>query len=272
VDPRSEFSLLPPDWQSELSQARIEPVEGGLGGASLFRIASDRAPARYLKIARDGAAPVLRQEVERTAWLAHRGIRVPAILCTDDGPEHIAMLMEAVPGVAADVSTLPPLRLAEALARGLAALHALPAAECPFDESLAVRFARAAAAIAAGEVEAGAFAPRNRGIAPEALLARLIAGQQPEGVVVVHGDATLSNIIVDGVGAIGFIDCGNVGRGDRYLDLGVLAADIEDRFGREPAAHFAQAYGGEACGGQAYGGKAWDEAKARFYSDLYELF
>jgi aminoglycoside 3'-phosphotransferase-2 len=262
VNPRSVLSLLLAEWQSELGRARIEPIESGLGGASLLRIARDGAPPRYLKIAQDDAAPALRQEIERTRWLARRGVRVPAILRTDDGPGHVAMLMEAVSGVSADASPLPPLQLAEALARGLAGLHALPAAECPFDESLAVRFARAAAAIAAGEVEAEAFALRNRGIAPEALLARLIAGQPPEDVVVVHGDATLSNIIVDGAGAIAFVDCGNAGRGDRYLDLGVLAADIEDHFGKEAAAHFAQ----------AYGRPAWDDAKARYFSDLYELF
>jgi aminoglycoside 3'-phosphotransferase II len=262
VNRRSVLSLVPPDWQSELARARIEPVEGGLGGASLFRIARNGAAPRYLKIGRDEVAPALRQEIERTAWLAQRGLRVPAILRTDDGPGHVAMLMGAMPGVAADAGPLPPLQLAEALARGLTVLHALPAAECPFDESLAVRFARAAAAIAAGEVRSEAFEPCNRGIAPEALLARLIAEQRPEDVVVVHGDATLSNIIVDGAGGIGFVDCGNAGRGDRYLDLGVLAADIDDRFGEEASAHFARAYGGQT----------WDEAKARFYSDLYELF
>jgi aminoglycoside 3'-phosphotransferase-2 len=262
VKPGSELSLLPPDWQSELARVRIEAVEGGLGGASLFRIARDGAAPHYLKIARDSAAPALRQEIERTTWLAHRGIRVPAILRTNDGPRHVAMLMEAMPGVAADAGPLPPLQLVEALARGLAGLHAHPAADCPFDESLAVRFARAAAAIAAGEVEAEAFAPRNRGIAPEALLARLIAEQPPEDIVLVHGDATLSNIIVDGAGGIGFIDCSNAGRGDRYLDLGVLAEDIDDHFGEEAAAHFARVYGRQP----------WDGAKARFYSDLYELF
>jgi aminoglycoside 3'-phosphotransferase II len=262
VNPRSELSLLPPDWQSDLSRARIELVESGLGGARLFLIVRDGAPLRYLKIARDSVAPALRQEIERTAWLAQRGLRVPTILRTNDGPGHVAMLMEAVPGVAADASPLPPLKLAEALARGLAGLHALPAADCPFDESLAVRLARAAAAIAAGEVEAEAFAPRNRGVAPEALLARLIAEQASEDLVLVHGDATLSNIVVDGAGGIGFVDCGNAGRGDRYLDLGVLAADIDDHFGEEAAAHFARVYGRQP----------WDGAKARYYSDLYELF
>jgi aminoglycoside 3'-phosphotransferase-2 len=78
---------------------------------------------------------------------------------------------------------------------------------------------------------------------------------------VVHGDATLSNIIVDANNAVGFVDCGNVGRGDRYQDLAVLAAEIGEHFGAEAAAKFARSYGGE-----------WNRAKARYYSDLYELF
>jgi aminoglycoside 3'-phosphotransferase-2 len=261
VNARSELSPLPPDWQSELSRAQIEPVEEGLSGATLFRIANDRAPLRYLKIGRGNSAAGLRQEIERTHWLARRGVRVPAILRIDDRPDQVASLMEAVPGVSADASPLPALRLVGALAHALAALHALPLADCPFDESLAVRLARAAAAIAAGEVHADAFEPRNRGIAPEALLAGLVADQPAEDIVVVHGDATLSNIIVDG-DEIAFVDCGNAGCGDRYLDLAVLAADIEDHYGLHAAARFVE----------AYGQRAWDDRKARFYMDLYELF
>jgi aminoglycoside 3'-phosphotransferase-2 len=262
VNALSVLSLLPPDWQSEWARGSIEPVESGLGGASLFRITRDGALPHYLKIAEDIAGWTLREEIDRTRWLARRGVRVPLILRSDDAPGHVAMLMEAVPGMPADANPLPPLDLADVLARGLSRLHVLPVAECPFDESLPVRFARAAAAIAAGEVKTEAFAPRNRGLAPEALLARLMAEHRPEDIVVVHGDATLSNILVDSAGVVGFVDCGNAGRGDRYLDLGVLAADIEDHFGQEAAARFAR----------AYGPPAWDDTKARYYADLYELF
>ena len=79
---------------------------------------------------------------------------------------------------------------------------------------------------------------------------------------VVHGDATLSNMMIDDDGTLGFIDCGHAGRGDRYLDLAVLAADIADKRGAEAAAQFAG-----ACGLPL-----WDAAKARYYLDLYELF
>jgi aminoglycoside phosphotransferase len=93
------------------------------------------------------------------------------------------------------------------------------------------------------------------------LLARLIAQQPAEDIAIVHGDATLSNLIVDAGGNVGFIDCGNAGRGDRYLDLGVLAAEINGHYGDDAAVQFMRRYGG-----------AWDANKARFYADLYEFF
>jgi aminoglycoside 3'-phosphotransferase II len=201
----------------------------------------------------------MRDEVARTAWLFARGIHVPRILCMEEQADRLAVLMEAVPGVPADVSPLPVL---DALAKGLAALHTLSAAECPFDESLATRLPRAAAAIAAGKVDPGTFEPRHRGIAPEALLARLIAEQPDEDIVVVHGDAMLNNIMITAQGELGFIDCGNAGRGDRYLDLALLATDIEAHHGAQAAARFV------AC----YSEASWDRAKAGFYLDLYELF
>jgi aminoglycoside phosphotransferase len=83
-----------------------------------------------------------------------------------------------------------------------------------------------------------------------------------EDIVVVHGDTTLSNLMIDPEGNVGFIDCGSAGRGDRYLDLAVLAGDIADHHGTDAAAGFAA----------AYGERTWDTAKARFYLDLYELF
>jgi aminoglycoside phosphotransferase len=144
----------------------------------------------------------------------------------------------------------------------MAELHKLASADCPFDESLRVRLSRAAEAVESGDVTPEDFEPRNRGTAPEALLAKLMTGQPAEDIVVVHGDATLTNLIVDSDGRLGFVDCGNAGRGDRYIDLAVLATEIEECFNAEAAAHFVQ----------AYGLARWDSTKARYFTDLYELF
>ena len=113
-----------------------------------------------------------------------------------------------------------------------------------------------------GEVDPDTFASRNVGTAPQVLLARLSANPPDQDLVVVHGDATLTNLIVDAQGDVGFVDCGSAGCGDRYIDLAVLADQIEEYHGTEAAAHFVR----------AYGLRSWDSAKALYFSDLYELF
>ncbi len=250
-------ALLDPGDTTE----RLEAVTTGMSGASVVRVMRDGVPDRFVKIADADAAAALRDEVTRTNWLAARNIQVPRILRTREESGHFAALMEAVPGRPADANALPVPQLVEALAGTLVTLHALPSGDCPFDETLSVRLARAAEAVDAGDIEIAEFDVRNRDVAPEMLLARLIAQQPAEDIVVVHGDATLSNIMVDERGTAGFIDCGRAGRGDRYLDLGVLEADIAAHYGAEAAAHFARCYG-----------VAWNTAKALYYSDLYEFF
>ena len=254
--------LLPPDDWEELANAEFQKLATGLSEAVVFRVTAGGQPPRYLKIARDKAAVALRQEIARTNWLAHRHVRVPTILRVEDKTAETILLMEAVPGFSAQDSPIAAANLIAALALALARLHALPVAECPFDESIAARLSRASAAIAAGEVDPDAFDPRNWGTDPADLLARLALNRPAEDIVVVHGDATLSNIIVDSDGTVGFIDCGNAGRADRYTDLAVLYADISDHYGAEAAQRFSR----------IYSPAGWDGAKARFFADLYELF
>lgn len=256
--------LLRDGWD-ELRHAIVAPVATGMSNAVVYRVTQDRHPPRYLKIARHDAASALREEIARTQWLASQKIPVPAIQRVDDRGDRVVLLSQALPGAPADVCRLPHSILIDAIAKALAALHALPTADCPFDETLATRLARAKRAVAAGEIDPGHFADRNAGIDPADLLARLVRTRPVEDLVIVHGDATLSNLIVDsgddGV-AIGFVDCGNAGRGDRYLDLAIIANDIDEHFGPAAAARFTT----------AYHGPAWDDAKAKYFLDLYELF
>ncbi len=242
-------------------EPRLTPVTGGMSGATVLRVTERGRPPRYVKIARGRYAAALRDEIARTRWLATRGIAVPHIVRTDDRADGVAMLMDTAPGTPIDESSLPSSRIAVALGAALAALHAVPADDCPFDETLATRLARAAAAVAKGEIDGDDFDDRNSGVAPDVLLARLVASRPAEDIAVVHGDATLDNVMIDASGRVSFIDCGNVGRGDRYLDLAVMATGIAENFGAAAVKEFTRAYGG-----------TWDDAKARYYLDLYELF
>ena len=242
------------------ARTALAPVTIGMSDAAVFRV-TQGAP-RFVKAATGPAAAALRDEIARTQWLAGRGVAVPRILRVEDRGNAIAMLMAAVAGQPADESTLPTPRLVEALAKALAALHALPVDDCTFDETLATRLKRAAAAVDAGEIDPAEFDPRNRDIAPRDLLRRLRNSQPRDDIVVLHGDLTLGNIVIGDDAVPAFIDCGHAGRGDRYTDLALLHADIAAHRGSEAGARFLA----------LYGARDFDIAKARFYLDLYELF
>jgi aminoglycoside 3'-phosphotransferase II len=255
---RRLLSVLPGTWRPALSHVRIELIETGMSDASVFRFGA----SHYLKIAQDAAARDLREEVERTAWLGQQGVRVATAVRVHDAGDLVAVLSEALTGSSADETELAPGIVVPALARALSALHAVPVVRCPFDESIAVRLERAGVQADNGKVDPHAFAERNRDVTPGALLERLRRAVPSEDVVVVHGDATLSNMIVGDDLSVGFIDCGHAGRADPYVDLVLVTEGLAERFGAAMADRFLGAYGRAAL----------DERKAGYFLDLYELF
>ncbi len=259
----SELAELPAAWQEYLRRRQLTPVSTGMGGARVWQIAgNDVDDGQYLKLGSGKAANDLRAEAERTIWLGSRNICVPRIIDEFHLDDFAAVITSALPGITGDqqqaIQHLP------LLAKAFRELHSLPVDECPFDETTRVRLARARLAVESGTIDVGQFAARNAATTAAQLYARL-ENEPPfdeDELVVVHGDAWLSNIIIDRNGRVGFVDCGNSGRGDRYLDLAVLLESFTDIFGEEAAATFIRAYGVEAPNCRKLG----------FFRDLYELF
>jgi aminoglycoside 3'-phosphotransferase-2 len=245
--------------RTEWQLGAVVPVEAGMSDAAVFRVGTDR----FLKLAEDRpSAAALREEIKRTMWLADHGLRVPATIGFHHDGDSLAWLTKAVPGTSAADSTLPPFELMRLFGRALRALHALPVTACPFDETIQARLAVAQRDIDAGAVDPDQFDDRNAGVSPQQLLHRLTQNPPPEDLVVAHGDATLSNMLIGPDYTIGFVDCGRAGRADRYLDLAVMADSIAEIHGEQWRASFAK----------AYGETAWQADKALYFSDLYELF
>jgi aminoglycoside phosphotransferase len=265
------LQLLPPSWRTTLAGHEVEPMSG-MGGASVFRVSDAAGGCRYLKLASGPDADPLRQEITRTEWLSSNHIRVPEFLMKAFTDEVAAVLMTPVPGrhlSGHQASGHPPPRpgdlaaMVRTIGRGLARLHSLPAADCPFDETPRIRLRRARAAIDRNLIDASEFDDRNAGITPAALYQRLDETiPEREEIVVVHGDATLENMLIGVDGELGFVDCGHAGRSDRYLDLALVEADLRGAFGRDAAEGFTA----------AYGIRRWDDRKAAFFRDLYEFF
>jgi len=257
------LSLLPPNWRRELSAAELRPVAGGMSGAALVEVRQPTLGDRFLKIRSKPDLTEFRSEVERTRWLAGRGVRVPTLLRVWEGGEVGAVMMTAVAGRHPAELQCPIADTIGALARGLFELHSLPPLDCPFDETLAVRLARAGEYVRRGFIDPDNFADRNQGLQPRDIFERIVRDIPAiEDIVVVHGDARFDNILIDGDGNVGFIDCNHSGRGDRYLDLEAATADIEQHFGSAWLGPFARSYDNLEL----------DPAKLRFFSDLYELF
>ena len=233
-----------------------------MSGAMLYRVQHPGRDA-YLKMASGPHLAALRAEIERTTWLAGRGVTVPRLLRVFDDGRAAAVMMTALAGAHPGDAGQPVGDIIRAVARGLCALHALPVHDCPFDETVASRLAQARQMISRGRVAPEHFADCNRGLAPQDIYDRL-ARTRPAGedLVLVHGDATFDNMLIDAGQNIGFIDCGHAGRGDRYLDLAAITEAIADHFGPEWVETF----------GRAYGNVRLDAAKLAFFSDLYELF
>jgi len=260
------LAALPQSWQRRLGGYRFQSVEHGMSGAWIFRLYGPRSaasPTLYLKAAPADALAEFRSELERTRWLAKRTVTVPDIIDTFESGRLGAALMTALPGLHPDEAAMPAADIVAHLARGLAALHALSAADCPFDESTAARLTRAATMIAEGRVDRDEFDGRNLGRSPLEIYHRLAADAPriAADIVLVHGDASFANLLIGGDGKLGFIDCGHAGRGDRYLDLEAVTNDIEEHFGPQWIEPFARDYG-----------ITLDSAKLRFFDDLYELF
>ncbi len=116
-----------------------------------------------------------------------------------------------------------PTLLLDCMAEALHTLWSIPVAECPFERTVAYNLSHAEAAIRNGRFDPSDCEPETFGPGgfenPQFLLDWLKSNQPPQDRVVAHGDFCLPNLFTDGKRFTGFIDVGNMGAGDRWMDL-----------------------------------------------------
>ncbi|WP_113703793.1 aminoglycoside 3'-phosphotransferase [Nonomuraea lactucae] len=232
----------------------------GVSGETL-RVTSP-AGVHYVK-----QGPTARREHERLLWLK-RWLSVPDVVAFDDDA-----LVLADAGWRS-LEHRPPPHAGATMGRVLRALHDIPVRECPFDERLDVRLARARERVDAGLVDPADFDDDHAGLSPEQVYERLVAERPAsEDLVVTHGDFTPSNVLSPPLPAPArsgppagepsldasspgphaapppgpgsrvcepvLVDVGALGVADRYVDLAIALRDLEG-----PAAEdFLAAYG-----------------------------
>lgn len=218
----------------------------------------------YLKTQSKRAEDRLREERDRLLWLAGK-LPVPSVAAYEEDEEREWLLISEVPGVhAADPSWGGDVfALARALGEGLRRIHALAAADCPFDQRLDVKLTEAGRRTAAGLVDEADFDAIRRGQGAEALYETLLSSRpETEDVVFTHGDYCLPNVILQGGRVSGYIDWGRAGMADRYQDIALALRSLRYNFGAGHEEAFLAAYGMERA----------DEEKVEYYQLLDEFF
>jgi kanamycin kinase len=170
----------------------------------------------------------LAPERDRLAW-ASTWHPVPEVVEFVDGGERGQLLStRAIRGTSAVDARWhrDPRRAARAIGEGLRALHDnLPVAACPF-----------------------LWYPIQEAELPA-----------PDHLVVCHGDPCAPNTLLDDAGRwVGHVDLGRLGVGDRWVDLAVGSANLDDNFGPGYQEEYFAAYGVQR-----------DDDRIRFYRRLW---
>jgi aminoglycoside phosphotransferase len=205
-------------WHSELAWE-----SGPL--AKTWLLTGPAGEQRYLKSGAADAAVPLRAEAVRLRWARRQGgLPVPEVLAACAAGQAEWLLTEALPGrsavaqeLRADPGTLVPI-----LAEGLRRFHQTRPEECPFPSGIDVTLAQAGRRVRAGLIDTADLHPEHAHLSPAAALAELeLMRPDREDLVVSHGDYCLPNVLISGGAATGFVDLGQLGVADRWLDLAI---------------------------------------------------
>jgi len=184
-------------------------------------------------------------EATRLAWLTSQNFPCPEVLSHTPGE----LITRALPGRPANdnnwqVTQRPT--LAAAIGAVLRDLHQLPVAHCPFDHRLTKTIARAEANANTGQLDLTDLDGARTGWSTERLLAELHATRpnDPEDLVVGHGDPCLPNILVtEDAEPAGVVDVSRLGVADRHNDLAIATRNTTANWSKTDAGHLLTAYG-----------------------------
>ncbi|MBP7651347.1 MAG: aminoglycoside 3'-phosphotransferase [Phenylobacterium sp.] len=226
-----------------------------------------RCGGAFVKIARRSEtwnARALERETGVLRWLAGKA-PVPQVLWSGPVADDLALVMAAAPGAA--LSHVPAADAEAALTatiRALAVLHAVPIADCPFDQRLPLKLVEAQARLVDGAVDETDFDAERLGLtAAEAWTRLAVMVPATEDLVLAHGDASLPNFVWDGGACVTLIDLGRFGIADRYQDLALFLRSAKRNHPQVDAVRLLRTH---------YPLAELDEARLDFYRFLDEFF
>jgi len=215
----------------------------GRTAGRVFRLQASNRPMLYVKVSAQDGLEDPGGEAERLRWLNVIGVLSPKVLHTHQDRDHFWLVMHCLRGVDASKSNDAPEVKIRVVAEALKSLHSIDASTCPFDETLHVKMARAETNVRLDRVDTSDLDVDHSGLDARELFRRAQRLRpMSEDIVVTHGDASLPNIMLDEGSGSGFVDCGRLGRADRYHDLAIASRSIANNLGPGWVSLFFQEY------------------------------
>lgn len=190
----------------------------------MFRLDLAGSPARYIKVSSGEDRTDLIREAERLTWLTGR-LPVPELVQLAHHEAATALVTSALPGESLVVGNQASAGEREAyaflLGAALRRFHDVDITNCPFLHVSAGR-----------SMQPDGLADPVKMRIYDDLIERF-SGDFPaaERRVLLHGDPSLPNIIVQGFALSGFVDLGSVGVGDALRDVALALWSLEYNYG-----------------------------------------
>lgn len=253
---------LPPAALRHLAAGRAECVWNPYD-TTTWRIDLRSGAVRYLKAGFMGAYPSLAGERDRLLWLRASGVPVPEIVDfgSDEGVEWLVTVALGGASATDERHLADPRATVRTLAEGLRAVHAIDPADCPFDHRVQPTLDHIRERVERDDIDPAGWHEDHRHHTVYTALAELEDDAPTvEDVVVTHGDYCFPNVMIAGGRAVGFLDVGEAGLGDRWRDLAVATWSVSWNVGTGLEGLFLEAYGAPL-----------DRERLAYYRLLYDL-
>lgn len=226
----------------------------GKGGATVEFLEAEDGTALVAKtgpVGPDAPWGNVADEAARLEWLIGVGAPVPRIAgFTEHGDGTATLMTERLGGFDATgrEARARPEGLVDLYGKALRVWHDhVPVAGCPFRSDWTTRLEVARARMDAGADIVSNLDSAYQRINFDVLLASLDRPNpdDPDDLVVIHGDPSLPNMILGAGGLSGWVDVGRLGVGSRWCDLMIGATTIASNMGPLLVPSLFEAYGAD---------------------------
>lgn len=224
--------MLPHWLHAKYANFTVNPVRVGRSPARVFHLTHASQPALYVKIASGEGRSDLLREAKRITWLSGK-FPVPTLVEITDFEDETALVMSALPGeslISANTATVSErANYAALLGAALRQFHSIDITDCPFLHA-----------------SAGGPAHPDGLTDPVKMQIYLDLRERFPALsrsVLLHGDPSLPNIMVQGGELSGFIDLSAVGVGDALRDVALALWSLEYNYGPGFAGDLLEGYG-----------------------------